>query len=405
MTAPPDPQETTSPTTPERRSVGSTGRTARRTRPRRSPPAPTDDDALDLTDNATRTRSASAPDSAAAPETTAASPEATAHPAEPGAVARPTATVGESPVTGAARVLGRVTTVLGPTALLTAVGYYFGWLRTNAAASEAGLDPSLFGFGTSDYILRSADALIRPFGFVVLVAAALVFIDALVLHALAAEPEHRARRVRRVATATGLVGTVVLVIGVARLPDYLTETPAFTAPVLTITGAVLLVFTVLLPFRTDVGGWFYAQPAATLVAGFLAVLAVGGLLLAVARYAELEGRGAVNRFVVGIAEGVEPHVTVVSPEPLDLPGARYGRDEVEGTVLHRYSCLHLLVRANDRFFLVNPTFGLRLTDATTGESDVRAVAMVVRDEPGLRVFFDSSVRRGGVDPCPAADFA
>src|SRR5918998_3829825 len=47
--------------------------------------------------------------------------------------------------------------------LITAVLYYFGWVRTNSFLSYFGIDPSMTGFGTTDYVLRSIMVAFKPF--------------------------------------------------------------------------------------------------------------------------------------------------------------------------------------------------------------------------------------------------
>jgi hypothetical protein len=52
--------------------------------------------------------------------------------------------------------------VVAPASLVTALLYYFGWARTYAQAQALGLDESLFGFSTRDYVLRSISAMFFP---------------------------------------------------------------------------------------------------------------------------------------------------------------------------------------------------------------------------------------------------
>ena len=48
------------------------------------------------------------------------------------------------------------------TTVLTALAFWFGWTLTNARSRYLGVDASVFGFTPTDYILRSADAVIVP---------------------------------------------------------------------------------------------------------------------------------------------------------------------------------------------------------------------------------------------------
>ena len=62
----------------------------------------------------------------------------------------------------ARKLLGLIAGIVAPATLLTALAYYFGWRRERAFAGYFGIDPSVLGFSTSDYILRSVDALFVP---------------------------------------------------------------------------------------------------------------------------------------------------------------------------------------------------------------------------------------------------
>ncbi|HEX4102863.1 MAG TPA: hypothetical protein VHY21_20340 [Pseudonocardiaceae bacterium] len=47
--------------------------------------------------------------------------------------------------------------------LITAFFYYFGWVETNSFLGYFGVDPSLVGYSTSDYVLRSINVAFHPF--------------------------------------------------------------------------------------------------------------------------------------------------------------------------------------------------------------------------------------------------
>src|SRR3954468_16487826 len=52
-------------------------------------------------------------------------------------------------------LLGLVAIAASQTVLFTAVLTYFGWARTNAMLAHFGLDPSMVGYDTFEYVLRS----------------------------------------------------------------------------------------------------------------------------------------------------------------------------------------------------------------------------------------------------------
>jgi hypothetical protein len=58
------------------------------------------------------------------------------------------------------QVVELVTAVVAPTTLITALGLYFGVKFQEARAAPFGIDVSLLGYSTQDYLLRSTDAVI-----------------------------------------------------------------------------------------------------------------------------------------------------------------------------------------------------------------------------------------------------
>jgi hypothetical protein len=65
----------------------------------------------------------------------------------------------ESPVRSALSVL---TTLGPPLSIITALLFYFGWARSDQQAFYMGLDVSLMGYSTQDYVLRSISSLYIP---------------------------------------------------------------------------------------------------------------------------------------------------------------------------------------------------------------------------------------------------
>src|SRR5262245_23267863 len=86
----------------------------------------------------------------------------------------PTATAQPSVVGQVAQVL---TTFGAPLTVATALLFYFGWVRTSVEATTLGVNDTIFGYSTQDYVMRSIDALFLP----VLVASGLAIV-ALLAH-------------------------------------------------------------------------------------------------------------------------------------------------------------------------------------------------------------------------------
>src|SRR5947209_5763544 len=102
--------------------------------------------------------------------------------------------------------------VIAPTSALTALLYYFGWTRTHFEATRLGMDESLLGYSTQDYLLRSMSAMLAP-----LVVGLMVVLLALAFHGLVTARARRADRPRlplgRLAVAAAALGAVVLLAG------------------------------------------------------------------------------------------------------------------------------------------------------------------------------------------------
>ena len=64
--------------------------------------------------------------------------------------------------------------------VLTALLVYFGWKRSDVQARALGLDETIFGFSTRDYLLRSVDSLFVPLAVAVVVGVGWMWADGFV---------------------------------------------------------------------------------------------------------------------------------------------------------------------------------------------------------------------------------
>jgi hypothetical protein len=126
-------------------------------------------------------------------------------PAAPAAPARRTL--------GLERGLQVATAIVAPTTLLTALLFYFGWIRTNALFQYFGVDATLLGFTTQDYLLRSSEALYLPLGTLLVVGLAAIWLHSVAATWLAAG--RRLELLRGIAVALALVGLALFARGVA----------------------------------------------------------------------------------------------------------------------------------------------------------------------------------------------
>jgi hypothetical protein len=273
--------------------------------------------------------------------------------------------------------------------LVTAVLFYFGWRRSYVQALAMGIDVSLFGFSTQDYVLRSISSLYLP----LLVVLGLVLCcfwlhshvsSLLRSHALAAPR----RRTTAIAWALGVARTgVVLAVScvvfmaaaglpspprlVAYLADKL-EDQQWVVPL------VLVIATLIAAYA----GWIRRQlqpsstaPALTPWQTLLstALIVTLGAFWILEEHATAVGLGYAQQ----ISQTVEklPRTVVLSPTPLGIqaPGVEEARlgDAASPMVRYRTKGLRLLARSGGKVVLLhdgwNPDAGTVIVLADSDE--------------------------------------
>jgi hypothetical protein len=285
----------------------------------------------------------------AAPPTEAVARSATVSP--PG----PPLDAGESPLRSALSVL---TTLGPPLTIATALMFYFGWARSDTQARVMGLDVSLFGYSTQDYVLQSISTLYLP-----LLAIAALALGWLALHrqvdrALgrpSARPALRAGG--RVALGVGLLMAALAVLTASVNREWV----PLVIPLVLAAGVAIAAY----------GGWLVSAagdpqgplPVVPPWQRALRGLLVGGVITLalfweVANFADVVGRGKaleVARIVPKL-----PRATVFSATPLGIqaPGVReervtVGPDASKDALRYRTTGLRFLVRSGGRMFLLH----------------------------------------------------
>jgi hypothetical protein len=267
-------------------------------------------------------------------------------------------------------VLGSLGALLG---VLTAVMYYFGWRRSDVQAREMGIDVSLFGFSSQDYVLRSISSLFLPLLVLLAVGLAALAGQARVRRLLAGRGLGEGRRRRaaaaaRWATAGGaaLAGLCILFAaaagdsrrpwGVAWLADRLRD-HQYVVPLVQVVATLVAAYCWWLRGKLDPRPVPVAAPfwqstlAVALVAG---TVALGGFWM-LEEYASAVGRGYARQIAAG-ADRL-PHAVVLSATPLGItaPGVREDRIGAAGSpdVRYRTSGLRLLARSGGKVLLVH----------------------------------------------------
>lgn len=139
-------------------------------------------------------------------------------------------------------VVKAIASVIAPATLITGLMYYFGLIHAYRFFGGFGVDYTLFDLSTEDYVLRSADGLIVPFGVVALAVLVLAWASQLLT-----PPVERTSAVRLVRIATPVcsvfgLGLMIVAVVALLLPDRFRTYPyvgglALLFGVLLLTGA------------------------------------------------------------------------------------------------------------------------------------------------------------------------
>lgn len=247
---------------------------------------------------------------------------------------------------GTGKLVGLLGAVIAPATLITALAFYFGWRRERAFAGYFGIDPSVLGFSTNDYVLRSVDALFVPAAVVLLV----VF-GVLCLYALAGDRVSGVNLVPFVA----VLGLGAIVVGVAFGAGHPVSSSYGYLQALGPAVGVFLLAYALVRWRArrdaTAAGVVYVAAAIALVSVFWAT----------AEYADSRGREQAMRLARNIA--VNPSATVFSKEGLNIDPLGAGSGVVENCPVltvsrakgsgypYRYDGFTLLIRSGGKYFL------------------------------------------------------
>lgn len=243
---------------------------------------------------------------------------------------------------------------LPPTTVLSALALWFGYALTRSRNDYYGLDVSTLGFSTTDYVLRSIDAVIVPAMVLAVVLLVLLGLHCLIRPVISAHPRARPLRAGLLllvvagvaATGVGVRGAFVPLFGEAYL----------ASPILLGAGSLCAAYGIrmlrTLRRRPDRAAGTAPRPVGpALVQVCFAVLVVVALFWGATRYADALGRGR--------AMAVEEHLTsrpaviLYSKTALGLapPVEEVRTDGAASEYGFRYTNLRLLIRSNGKYFL------------------------------------------------------
>ncbi|GIF70469.1 hypothetical protein Ais01nite_85040 [Asanoa ishikariensis] len=252
---------------------------------------------------------------------------------------------------------------VAPMAVVTGLLYYFGWVRTGALFGQFGVDQRLLGYSAQDYVLRSAGVAFRPAA-VVALTAAVVVAGSYSLDRLRARDLDRARSVTQILAV--VIGLSIL-FGVAVVFTDASYRIALVGAWCLLSGA-LAVGLAGGPASED-RRWTLSRRGVATVAALL------GCFWGCAASAQRSGQLAADAWAGDLTR--RPGVVLFSTEDLRLsgPGITSQTLAPNGSLRFRYTGLRLLAHGGGRWFLLPE--GWKRAEHTS--------ALVLRDEPGLRV--------------------
>jgi hypothetical protein len=271
------------------------------------------------------------------------------------------------------KIIELVGSIVAPVTVLSALLYYFGWVRTNAVFGYFGADPAILGFGVPEYLTRSVGPAFAPIVIVLLVTALVLLVgravDVVERRGPGVPIAYRGHRfmLRPVASLLLLFGLAAVLTGAAVAVGLAAYPP--TAAALALACGGLAVSHGVRHLASTPGS---VRRPSLVERALLSGLIATALFWATAAYAEQLG-DRLARFI-DLNPETRPEVTIHSADDLNL-WTKSGTVPGQGKFPHTYQGLRLLIYANERWLL--------LTDELTSSGRHRLV--IVRDDDSIRV--------------------
>lgn len=288
------------------------------------------------------------------------------------------------------RLLPALGAILAPTSLLTAVMFYFGWSFSIHFYQYFGVNFTVLGLTTQDYLLRSVDTLFVPV--TVLTTVALLMRWAYILVKASLSVESRAAIVRVLAPTTALFGIALLGVGLWRLTGR-TELEVFflSSPLGLATGVLLLYFSSLLyrhrSARDDERDRLFSGNLAEKAGVF--VLVGISLFWAAQLYASEVGKTRAQQMVALLDR--EPLTTVYSARSLGVQAPDVIEEVCTGVdpaYRFRYTGLVLVLQSGGQYFLLPRSWAASPSPA-----------LVIPRTDSIRLEFDPLSSPSPAPPC------
>ncbi len=280
-----------------------------------------------------------------------------------------------TPSTAATGALRQFATIATNVAILTALLVYFGWRRMETQAAVLGVDQSIFGYGTRDYLLRSVGPVLQLLAIVAAAGLMAVYLDR-GLRRRAQRHGGDADWVLRLALLMMSVSWLLLPLLAVGLGVVMPSAGYVALPLTIAAGVLFLVYAS--HFRGELkgtyappAGWRSAERASVVIA-----LCVTGFW-ATSNYAEVLGTQLADATIYHVSDLTS--VTIYAPQRLAISAPGTHETTIRGTeqVYHyRYTGLRLLGHTGGRYFLISELWKPR-----------SGVIIVLEDAPPLRFEF------------------
>ncbi|MED5811275.1 hypothetical protein VST63_02780 [Mycolicibacterium sp. 050232] len=230
--------------------------------------------------------------------------------------------------------------VAGSGVALSALMFYFGWVRTRVLFDFFGVPVSILNYSNTDYVLRSAEVFFKPAVWTVLTLGVLTAIS-IGVHLVESHDSARSWRplVRGMIVLAALGCVIAGILGLTRRMQ-----PQLSAVLLCV-GGVLIVLLYLL-YRTHSPT---RPPVMVLIIGVL--LALAAAFWAVSIYAANLGTAVAADIATGRL--TRPNVVVYSTTDLGISGGQAVRCQPDGKACrYTYAGYRLLAYTNNRWILI-----------------------------------------------------
>jgi hypothetical protein len=293
------------------------------------------------------------------------------------------------PTSGLAQLTRILGTIVAPTTLLTSVLFYFGWMHSYWFFNYFGVNSTVLGLTTEDYLMRALDGLWVPMTVVAGAGLLVLWGHAVLRGRLATISPSVLRALVAAMAALGLILAVAGLWSVFAVEATALERRLYGTipPVSLALGVLLLMYAAHLwrslaaePIAPRAG-----RPPWAAVAEWAGVFVLVGLSLfwAATNYSHAVGTGRAHEHVRTLA--AQPSVVVYSHQSLSLnaPGVREQRcHHPEASYRFRYDGLKLILQSGDQYVFLPAKW-----------SPTEGVAVLLPRNDAVRLeFFPSSAR-------------